>query len=125
MLVADNCGSVLGLKTSDVINEYQHWRNESYRYDSAEQYPWQHPVLYQICTELRWAGTERQLTEKEFETLAGKLLAKWEKHVSEGHRIPPVRRQLEKPRHPAGPTPAQLLMAQYRQRQAVKNNNRH
>lgn len=125
MLVADNCGSVLGLKTSDVMNEYWRWRRESYRYDTAEQFPWRHDVLYQICTEMRRTGTERQMTEKELEVLGGKLLAKWEKHVKDGFSIPPVRKQLDKPRHPDGPTPAQLLMAQYRERQATKNLNKH
>lgn len=92
--------------------EYHHWRNEAYRFDSADQFPWRHPVLYQICTEMRRTGVERQMTEKELEGLAARQLAKWGKHVSDGGQIPPVRKQIAAPRHPAGPTPAQLLKAQ-------------
>lgn len=81
--------------------------------------------MYQICTEMRRTGTERQMTEKELEALAGRLLAKWEKHIRDGHEIPEIRKQLEKPRHPTGPTPAELLMAKYRQQQAAKNSDQH
>ncbi|KAF6588536.1 replication protein [Cronobacter sp. EKM101R] len=65
------------------------------------------------------------MTEKELEALAGQLLAKWEKHFRDGHEIPEVRKQLEKPRRPTGPTPAELLMAKYRQQQAAKNSDKH
>ncbi|KAA5936440.1 replication protein [Pantoea sp. Bo_2] len=121
-LVAENSQTALGLKTSDVMSEYWRWRNETYRYGSAEHFPWRHDVLYQICTEMRRTGTERQMTERELEGLAGRLLAKWEKHVNSGFSIPPVRRQLERPRHPAGPTPAQLLLEQYRRQKAATEN---
>lgn len=111
-LVADTSGNALGLRTADVMAEYSHWRNESYRYDSSEQFPWRHPVLYQICTEMRRTGVERQMTQSELEALAAMQLAKWEKHVADGHQIPPVRKQIAAPRHAPGPTPAQLLKAQ-------------
>jgi hypothetical protein len=111
-LVADCGGNALGLKTADVMAEYKRWRNESYRYGSSDQFPWRHPVLYQICTEMRRTGIERRMTEKELEQLAASQLAKWEKHVADGHQIPPVRKQIAAPRHAPGPTPAQLLKAQ-------------
>lgn len=114
-LVADCGGTALGLKTTDVMAEYQRWRNESYRYASTEEYFLArncHPVLYQICTELKRTGIERQMTEKELEALAASQLAKWEKHLADGYPIPPVRKQINRPRHPSGPTPAQLLKAQ-------------
>lgn len=110
-IVADTCGSALGLKVSDVMDEYWRWRNESFRYDSSESFPWRQPVLYQICTEMRRQGTERQMTSGELEVLAAKQLAKWENHVADGHRVPPVRKQIAAPRHPSGPTPAQILKA--------------
>jgi hypothetical protein len=111
-LVADISGNALGLRTADVMAEYKRWRNESYRYDSSEQFPWRHPVLYQICTEMRRSGVERQMTQTELEALAASQLAKWEKHLADGHPIPPVRKQIAAPRHVPGPTPAQLLKAQ-------------
>lgn len=111
-LVADISGNALGLRTADVMAEYKRWRNESYRYDSSEQFPWRHPVFYQICTEMRRSGVERQMTQTELEALAASQLAKWEKHLADGHPIPPVRKQIAAPRHAPGPTPAQLLKAQ-------------
>lgn len=114
-LVADSGGSVLGLKTADVMDEYWRWRNESYRYASTEEYFISRecqPVLYQICTEMRRWGVERQMTSKELEMLAAQQLAKWEKHAADGKPIPPVRKQIAAPRHAPGPTPAQLLKAQ-------------
>ena len=119
-LAADCCGSALGLVVQDVMTEYQRWRNESYRFDSADQFPWRHPVLYQICTEMRRTGIERQMTEKELEGFAARQLVKWEKHVGDGGQIPPVRKQIEAPRHAPGPTPAELLKAKA---EKVKNKN--
>lgn len=118
-LVADAGGGRLGLTTSDIMAEYKRWRNESYRYDSAELFPWRQPVLYQICTEMKHRGIERQMTEKELEMLAAKQLAKWEKHLEEGKPIPPVRRQISAPGHPSGPTPAQMLLEEYKRRKAA------
>ncbi|HDR2587306.1 TPA: replication protein [Enterobacter ludwigii] len=118
-LVADCGGNALGLRTADVMAEYTRWRNESYRYSNSTEFPWRHDVLYQICTEMRRTGTERQMTERELEQLAATQLAKWEKHVADGGRIPPVRKQLEAPRHPSGQTPAQMLQEEYRRRKAA------
>ncbi|MCJ5375720.1 replication protein, partial [Klebsiella pneumoniae] len=47
------------------------------------------------------------------------LLTKWTKHMANGFSIPPIRRQLAAPRHPAGPTPAQILMEEYKRRKAA------
>ncbi|EBJ0776689.1 replication protein [Salmonella enterica] len=121
-LVAECDGGALGVRVSDVMSEYRRWRNESYRYDSSEQFPWRHPVLYQICTELRRTGVERQMTEKELEVLAAKELAKWEARVESGMPIPPVRKQIAAPRHPSGPTPAQILMERYRAKKSAGLN---
>ncbi|MFS9379444.1 replication protein P [Citrobacter sp. ANG330] len=118
-LVADAGGGLLGLTTSDVMAEYKRWRNESYRYSCSEEFPWRHPVLYQICTGLRRTGVERQMTQPELERHAVCQLTKWEKHLSEGRPIPPVRKQIAAPRHPSGPTPAQLLLEQYNCRKAT------
>lgn len=61
---------------------------------------------------MRQKGVDGQMTEKELEGLAARQLSKWDKHVSEGNAVPPVRKQIAAPRHPSGPTPAQLLKAQ-------------
>ncbi|MCX8984822.1 replication protein P [Citrobacter portucalensis] len=118
-LVAECDGGALGLKVSDVMAEYKRWRNESYRYSCSEEFPWRHPVMYQICTELRRTGVERQMTQPELERHAAGQLAKWEKHLVDGKPIPPVRKQIAAPRHPAGPTPAQQLLEEYKRRKAA------
>lgn len=118
-LVADNCGNALGLRVQDVMDEYQRWRTETYRYDSSELFPWRHPVLYQICTEMRRTGVERQMTTRELEMLAADQLVKWEKHVAAGMPIPAVRKQIAAPRHPSGPTPIELLRAQAAKRKNI------
>ncbi len=101
------------------MTEFWRWRRLSFRYHSSESYPWKHPVLYQICTEMRRTGVERQMTTPELEGLAARQLVKWEKHVAGGGKIPLVRKQLEAPRHPTGPTPAQVLQEEYRRRKAA------
>ncbi|KKY86722.1 phage replication protein P [Enterobacter cloacae] len=110
---------VLGITTADVMAEYWKWRKLVFRYPSSEQYPWPTPVLYHICIEMRTTGVERQMTEGELKKLAEKLLNKWMKHVRNGLSVPPIRRQLAAPQHPAEPTPAQLLMEEYQRRKAA------
>ena len=118
-IAADVIGNALGLKVADVMAEYKRWRNESYRYSCSEEFPWRHPVMYQICTEMRRSGIERRMTERELEGLAGHQLAEWGKHLASGKPLPPVRKQIAAPRHPLGPTPAQLLLEEYKRRKAA------
>ncbi|HBR6996458.1 TPA: replication protein [Klebsiella aerogenes] len=118
-LVSASGANPFNLTSEAVMAEYKRWRNESYRYSGSDRYPWKQDVLYHICVEMRRTGVERNLTEGELKKLAEKLLTKWTKHLANGFSIPPIRRQLEAPRHPAGPTPAQLLMEEYKRRKAV------
>ena len=106
---------VLGITTADVMAEYWKWRKLVFRYPSSEQYPWPKPVLYHICIELCRLSTEGQLSRQELEREAEKVLISWEKRVVAGNPVPPVRRGLAAPSAPKGPTPAQLLKAQYEQ----------
>ncbi|HFI6886771.1 phage replication protein [Escherichia coli] len=110
---------VLGITVADVMAEYWKWRKLVFRYPSSEQYPWPAPVLYHICIELRRQSTDRQMTEKELHQTAAKCLAGWEKRVSEGKPIPPVRRAIAAPDKSSGPTPAQMLKAKYEQRKSA------
>lgn len=108
----------LGVSPADVMTEFWKWRKLVFRYPTSEQYPWPQPVLYHICLELRRRGVDRQMNEKELLSEAGILLAHWEKRVAEGKPIPPVRRALAAPNQDRGPTPAEMLMAEYKRRQA-------
>ncbi|MHA1055764.1 replication protein P [Enterobacter mori] len=107
---------VLGITTADVMAEYWKWRKLVFRYSSSEQYPWPKPVYYHICLELRRRGTDGQLSHKELAREADEILDLWEKRVLAGKPIPPVRRTLTAPAQERGPTPAQMLMAKYKQR---------
>jgi len=98
--------SLLGFSVDDVMTEYWKW-------------PWPAPVLYHICIELRRQSTDRQMTEKEMRQAASSVLAGWEQRVAEGKPIPPVRRALVAPAKDIGPTPAEMLKAQYAQRKAT------
>ena len=118
-LVAESGGGLFGLTVADVIGELTRWRNESYRYGTSEQFPWRHPVLYHICIEIRRVGVDRKLTKAEQEKLAGTLLQKWEKKITAGYSIPPIRRQLAAPAAQEGLTPAQKMMEEYQRRKAA------
>lgn len=118
-LVSESGANPFGLTVDAVMAEYRNWRNESYRYSGSDKYPWPQDVLYHICIEMRRSGVERQMTEAELRRLAERLLGKWTRHVGNGMSIPPIRRQLAAPHHPAGPTPAQLLKAEYERRKAA------
>ena len=107
-----SCGA-LGITVDQVIAEYWDWRNRSFEFTSSEQFPWSQPVMYHICVELRHRSTERQLTHGELAREAGDLLDIWEKRVTEGKPVPPVRRAIAAPAAEHGPTPIQLLLAKY------------
>ncbi|WP_411561252.1 replication protein P [Pectobacterium brasiliense] len=120
MSLAAECGAnPFGLNIADVMAEYKRWRNESYRYSSSTEFPWRQPVLYHICIEMRRAGVEKRMTAGELERLAERLLNKWVKHVAHGMSIPPIRRQIAAPKHPGGPTPAELAYAEFKRRKAA------
>lgn len=106
-------GGALGITVDRVIAEYWDWRNRSFEFSSSEQFPWSQPVMYHICTELRYRSTERQLTHSELTREAGVLLDMWDKRVTEGKPVPPVRRAISAPKADRGPTPAELLLAKY------------
>lgn len=108
---------LLGITVDEVMTEYWKWRRLMFRYPTSEQYPWPTSVLYHICIEMRTTGVERQMTEelKNWQ----KLLNKWMKHLRNGLSVPPIRRQLAAPQHPAEPTPAQLLLEEYQRRKAA------
>lgn len=111
--------SVLGISAADVMAEYWKWQKLIFRYPSSEQYPWPKPVLYHICLELRHRSTEGQLSRQELEREAVKVLDMWERRVQSGKPVPPIRRALAASKAATGPTPAELLMAKYKQNKAA------
>ncbi|EBY8459973.1 phage replication protein [Salmonella enterica subsp. enterica serovar Typhimurium] len=111
-------GGALGVSVDDIMGEYWRWRKLVFRYPTSEQFPWRdkNPLYYHVCLELRRRGTEGQLSEKELIRAAGDILHDWEKRALAGKPIPPVRRALSAPSRDRGPTPAEMLMARYKQR---------
>ncbi|WP_445236140.1 replication protein P [Escherichia coli] len=118
-LIPESGANPFGLTLGAVMEEYRRWRNESWRYDGSDKYPWSQPVLYHICLEMRSKGIERQMTEGELKRFAERQLTKWSKHVGMGLSVPPVRRQLAAPKRPSGPTPIELLKQEYERRKAA------
>ncbi|EIG1921195.1 phage replication protein [Salmonella enterica] len=108
----------LGVSVDDIMDEYWRWRKLVFRYPTSEQFPWRdkNPLYYHVCLELRRRGAEGQLSEKELVRAAGDILHDWEKRALAGKPIPPVRRALAAPSRDRGPTPAEMLMAKYKQR---------
>lgn len=108
----------LGVSVDDIMSEYWRWRKLVFRYPTSEQFPWRdkNPLYYHICLELRRRGTDGQLSEKELIRAAGDILHDWEKRALSGKPVPPIRRVLSAPKVAAGPTPAEMLMAKYKQR---------
>ncbi|EGE4658998.1 phage replication protein [Salmonella bongori serovar 48:i:- str. 94-0708] len=108
----------LGVSVDDIMGEYWRWRKLVFRYPTSEQFPWRdkNPLYYHVCLELRRRGTEGQLSEKELIRAAGDILHDWEKRALAGKPIPPIRRALAALSRDRGPTPAEMLMAKYKQR---------
>lgn len=108
----------LGVSVDDIMSEYWRWRKLVFRYPTSEQFPWRakNPLYYHVCLELRRRGTDGQLSEKELIRAAGDILHDWEKRALSGKPVPPIRRALSAPKVAAGPTPAEILMAKYKQR---------
>ena len=108
----------LGVSVDDIMSEYWRWRKLVFRYPTSEQFPWKdkNPLYYHVCLELRRRGTEGQFNEKELIRAAGDILHDWEKRALSGKPVPPIRRALAAPKAATGPTPAEMLIAQYKQR---------
>ncbi|EML4687356.1 replication protein P [Citrobacter amalonaticus] len=108
----------LGVSVDDIMSEYWRWRKLVFRYPTSEQFPWRdkNPLYYHVCLELRRRGTDGQLSEKELIRAAGDILRDWEKRALSGKPVPPIRRALSAPKVATGPTPAEMLMAKYKQR---------
>lgn len=109
----------LGITAAEVLKEFWHWRRTVFRYPTSEQYPWTQAVMYHICLELRRRSNDRQLTEPELLAEAKKLIQYWDDRVTEGKPVPPVRKALSAPAQDSGPTPAEILKAEYLRRKGM------
>lgn len=110
---------VQGITTADVMAEYWKWRSWCSGTRAVSSIPSRSRFFYHICLELRRQSTNLQMTERELHQAAAKCLAGWEKRVSEGKPVPPVRRAITAPAKASGPTPAEMQKAQYEQRKSA------
>ncbi len=77
-----------GISLINLSEEFRGYCRDRGLYESAEQFPWSHPVMYWICTEVRQRMIQNRLTEAEVEKALSRELDKWSKVVAEGKDIP-------------------------------------
>ncbi|OCG72967.1 replication protein P [Gilliamella sp. Occ4-3] len=89
--------SGMGLPTvAQVMREFNKYSAEiGFSCQTAEQFPWSHPVMYWIVTDLRKHMRQYNQSEFEVEKRAEMLINKWAKKLSQGDVIPEIRVQLE------------------------------
>ncbi|MCO6547918.1 MAG: hypothetical protein J6583_09100 [Gilliamella sp.] len=89
--------SDMGLPTvAQVMREFNKYSAEiGFSCQTAEQFPWSHPVMYWIVTDLRKHMRQYNQSEFEVEKRAEMLINKWAKKLSKGDVIPEIRVQLE------------------------------
>ncbi|SCC31917.1 replication protein P [Gilliamella intestini] len=89
--------SDMGLPTvAQVMREFNKYSAEiGFSCLTAEQFPWSHPVMYWIVTDLRKHMRQYNLSEFEVEKRAEMLINRWAKKLMNGEVIPEIRIQLE------------------------------
>lgn len=88
-----------GISLQDVSTEFRWYCRDRGMYDSAELFPWSHPVLYWICTDVRQRMIQYRLTEMEVEKALKQQLEHWCQKVANGGEVPrPTMRLQDKTR---------------------------
>lgn len=88
-----------GISMHDVSTEFRWYCRDRGMYDSAELFPWSHPVLYWICTDVRQRMIQYRLTEMEVEKALKQQLEHWCQKVANGGEVPrPTMRLQDKTR---------------------------
>lgn len=106
-----------GLPTAEQLySEFLTYCKRRGDYESAEDYPWKSAALYWLVTDIFDAMRRYRLTDEEVRKKSESLLSKMEKRLGRGDVIPAPVKRIAPPRHPSGPTPAELLYAKNQQR---------
>lgn len=86
-----------GLPTAQqVMEEFRIYGAEiGFSCQTAEEFPWSHPVMYWIVTDLRRHMRQYNQSEFEVEKRAESLINKWAKKLSKGETVPEIRVQIE------------------------------
>ena len=85
MAVDDN---PFGISFDVMLTDWKRYCRDRGMYDSAEMYPFKHPVQYWMFTDLRAQMLEHRLTDIECERRLAKMLAKWTERVHKGETVP-------------------------------------
>jgi len=72
----------------EVMKEFRRYCQDKSLYDSPEAFPWSGDIMYWMCTEMRSAMIERNMTTQEVEKLADRLLKSWVSRLKGGEKIP-------------------------------------
>ena len=96
--------SDIGLPTvAQVMREFNKYSAEiGFSCLTAEQFPWSHPVMYWIVTDLRKHMRQYNQSEFEVEKRAEMLINRWAKKLMNGEVIPEIRVQLEEKKSDSG-----------------------
>lgn len=105
--------SDMGLPTvAHVMREFNKYSAEiGFSCQTAEEFPWSHPVMYWIVTDLRRHMKQYNQSSAEVEQRAALLINKWAKKLSNGEVVPKIRIQIEH----------SVVTTQYQEKQAVKD----
>ncbi|EFE98257.1 replication protein P [Serratia odorifera] len=106
-----------GLPSLDeAVTEFDKYAATRSQYPSAEEFPWSHPAMYWIVIDVRRAMHRYNHTEAETRRAIQNQLNGWAKRLAKGEPVPTPAAQIAAPKTPTGPTPAQLLLAEYERR---------
>lgn len=106
-----------GLPSVDeVMAEFNQYCARRGDYASPADYPWSTPVMYWVVTDVRRLMFQNNSTEGEVRKSVQRHLTIWAKRLAKGEQIPAPVVMISAPRVPVGPTPAQLMYAEYQKK---------
>ena len=100
----------------DVMEEFNSYCARRGDYTTPADYPWSAPVMYWIVTDVRRLMLQNNYTEGEVRKSVQRHLTIWAKRLAKGEQIPAPVVMLSAPKAPVGPTPAQLMYAEYQKK---------
>nr|ELR5208432.1 replication protein [Providencia rettgeri] len=77
-----------GLDPDEQLRDFLTYCAKRNNYQSAEMYPFKHPVQYWMFTDLRTKMIDLRLTEVECEKRLDKMLSQWTERVHKGEAVP-------------------------------------
>ncbi|RLM26522.1 hypothetical protein BIY29_05550 [Brenneria alni] len=84
----------------DVMAEFRRYSKNRGQFSSAEEFPWSHPVMYWIVTDMRQAMYQYNHTDGELLKFAERQLSKWGKKILSGQPIPAPKVQIPNLKRP-------------------------